>query len=195
MHITHRRRARSNAVFLSLMLSVVLTACSNGSDEAVDHNKQDVEFAQDMIVHHSQALEMAKLAPAKAESERVKTLAGKIEGAQQPEIDTMNAWLQSWGEDAVDPSSSGADHAAHGSSMPGVMTEDDMKRLESLNGPAFDKAFLEMMIEHHTGAIEMAGIENEQGKNLDAKVLAQSIATSQQAEINEMRDLLTQSGR
>lgn len=146
------------------------------------HNAQDVMFAQMMIPHHEQAVTMAKQAATKASSPEVKRLAAQIERAQGPEIQKMKGWLQTWGE----PMSS--DHGMHMGD--GMMSEQDMKRLDSLSGKAFDKAFLEMMIKHHQGAIAMARTEQAQGSSTDAKTLANSIVTSQSAEIATMRKLL-----
>jgi uncharacterized protein (DUF305 family) len=125
---------------------------------------------------------MAKQAAAKASSPEVKKLAGQIEGAQQPEIKKMTGWLRTWGA-----SSSGDMGMDHGS---GMMSEKDMKKLGTLSGKPFDKAFLQMMIQHHQGAVTMAKTEQASGSSADAKTLASSIVTSQSAEIETMRKLL-----
>ena len=75
--------------------------------------------------------------------------------------------------------------------MPGMMSDDDMSGLEKATGAQFDQMFLTMMIEHHTGAIEMAKIEQSKGKNADAKALAKQIEADQTAEIAEMKELQT----
>ncbi len=151
-----------------------------------EHNAADVKFAKDMIPHHAQAIEMAKLAPSRAPSPQVKALAQKIEGAQDPEIKTMSEWLGKWGEE-VPPAHGGA--SGHGS-MPGMMSADEMTKLEKATGAAFDKMFLDMMIRHHEGAIEMAKTEQKDGKYADAKALAATIEKAQAAEIAEMKTLL-----
>ena len=146
------------------------------------HNAQDVMFAQMMIPHHQQAVVMAKQAATKASSPQVKQLAGQIEQAQGPEIQKMTGWLTTWG--ASQPS---------GSSMQmgdGMMSAHDMANLDKLSGKSFDQAFLQMMIKHHQGAITMAKTEQAQGSSADAKALADSIVTSQSAEITEMQKLL-----
>jgi uncharacterized protein (DUF305 family) len=156
-------------------------------------NAADVMFAQMMIPHHRQAIEMAALADTRAASAEVKALATKIKQAQQPEIDTMNEWLTAWGKPAPMPSMSGGmdmGDMGHGP-MPGVMSDADMAKLAAAKGAAFDKQFLTMMISHHEGAITMAKQETAQGSNPDAKALAAKIITDQQAEITQMRDLLT----
>ena len=151
--------------------------------EAVDeapHNDADIAFAQQMIPHHEQAIEMASLAATNASDQRVKDLAVQIEAAQSPEIEEMRAWLESWGEDAE----GAAPHEGMG------MSTDDMAALEAATGSEFDRMFLEMMIEHHTSAIEMAEIEIADGEFPDAIEMANAIKTSQQAEIDEMEALL-----
>ncbi|MFF0510355.1 DUF305 domain-containing protein [Streptomyces sp. NPDC004250] len=152
------------------------------------HNAQDVAFAQGMIPHHRQALEMARLAADRSATPEVADLAARVEKAQDPEITTMTGWLRTWGEE-VPESRSGMDHSAH-SGMPGMMDGRDMAELEKASGRAFDTKFLTMMVEHHEGAVEMAGTEKAKGRYAPAKALADDIVTAQQAEITEMNGLL-----
>ncbi|QTE03017.1 DUF305 domain-containing protein [Streptomyces cyanogenus] len=158
------------------------------------HNAQDVLFAQGMVPHHRQAVVMADLAPSRAKSQQVKDLAAKIKQAQDPEITTMSGWLKAWGEKAPDAGMAGMGHSAmpgmDHSSMPGMMSDDDMGKLKDLSGDAFDKAFVQMMISHHQGAIEMAKTEQAKGAYGPAKTMAKSIVTSQSAEITEMNKIL-----
>jgi uncharacterized protein (DUF305 family) len=151
---------------------------------AADHNNQDVMFAQMMIPHHQQAVDMAKLAETRASKADVKELAKQIEAAQDPEIQMMSDWLKSWGV-AMPSTMPTMDHG-----MPGMMPEADMKKLEGLSGAAFDKAVLEMMIKHHEGAIEMARQELSSGASEPAKKLADAIISGQSAEITKMKQLL-----
>lgn len=152
------------------------------SAPATGHNAQDVMFAQMMIPHHQQAITMAKQATTKASSPDVKQLAQQIEQAQGPETQKMTGWLQSWG------ASTSSDDGMHMGD--GMMSDKDMKKLDTLSGKAFDKAFLQMMIKHHQGAITMAKTEQAQGSFADAKAMANNIVTSQSAEITTMRKLL-----
>lgn len=178
-------------VAATLLATVTLSACgSDKSNSASDHNAQDMSFAANMIPHHGQAIEMAKVAVTQAKSDQVKALAARIQEAQQPEIDKMNGWLRGWGEKEVDPSMSTSGHMGHDMSMQGMMSDDDMMKLHSESGSAFDRMFLQMMIQHHNGAIEMAKTEMSTGKYADAKSMASSIATSQQSEVTEMENLL-----
>ncbi|WP_060179249.1 DUF305 domain-containing protein [Streptomyces sp. IMTB 1903] len=150
------------------------------------HNAADTAFAKGMIPHHRQAVEMADLAPSRARSAEVKKLAEDIRKAQDPEIKTLSGWLASWGEQV--PAEGAMDHSAHG--MSGMMTAEQMDRLKSASGAAFDTAFMELMVEHHEGAVAMAKTEQAQGAFPAAKAMADAIVTSQSAEIAQMNKLL-----
>ncbi|MEU0946221.1 DUF305 domain-containing protein [Streptomyces canus] len=195
------RRACLAAVAVSAALT--LTACGGDSDDsgsaasspsvsaetsAGTHNAQDVSFAQGMIPHHQQAVEMAGLAADRASSAEVKDLAARIEKAQGPEIETMSGWLRTWGE-KVPEAMPGMDHSAH-SGMAGMMDSADMEKLGKASGKDFDSMFLTMMVEHHEGAVEMAGTEKAKGKDQAATAMAGDIVTAQNAEIGEMKKLL-----
>ncbi|MDX3186697.1 MULTISPECIES: DUF305 domain-containing protein [Streptomyces] len=151
-----------------------------------EHNAADVAFAKGMIPHHRQAVEMADLASRRAQSAQVKILAGEIKKAQAPEIKTLSGWLTSWGEEV--PAEGVMDHSMHG--MDGMMTGEDMDSLKKSSGKAFETAFLEMMIKHHEGAVDMAKTEKADGSFPDAKKMADAIITSQTAEISRMNSLL-----
>ena len=171
------------------------TVAGAPSAEAVrpQHNAADVAFAQGMIPHHAQAISMAGQAVSRASSPEVKDLATKISAAQGPEIDLMNSMLAAWGSPTVAPNAIGMPAMpgmAPGSSMPGMMSDAEMSQLSTLSGPAFDKSFLSMMIQHHSGAIQMAQTEQAQGENPQAKDLAGRIIVDQQQELGQMRALL-----
>ena len=169
---------------------------SESSTATAEYNDADVMFAQSMIVHHRQAIEMAKLASTRAQSADVKQLAADVEAAQDPEIQTMSSWLTSWGADVPSDDMSGMDEDMGGmegmnhSGMSGMMTDADMRKLRTASGTEFDRMFLQMMIGHHQGAIEMAMSEKDQGKNDEAVALAEKISSTQSAEITKMRELL-----
>ncbi|WP_410641379.1 DUF305 domain-containing protein [Amycolatopsis sp. lyj-346] len=152
-----------------------------------DHNADDVMFAQQMIPHHSQALDMAKLVPSRSTDPKVVDLAGRIEKAQDPEIRQLQGWLSTWGAS----STSEMPGMNHGS-MPGLMPAEDMTKLEAAKGTEFDEMWLDMMIRHHQGAVDMAGTELSKGGSSDAKALARKIIDAQRAEITEMQGLLRQ---
>lgn len=147
-------------------------------------NEADVKFARAMIPHHQQAVEMSEMLLAKdGVDSRVRRLAEKIKAAQGPEIDKLQGWLQEWG--VPDPSDSGMGHG-----MDGMMSEQDMAELGEASGPEAAVLFLEQMVRHHEGAVEMARTERESGSDPQAVDLAQSIIDAQEAEIARMQDLL-----
>jgi len=171
------------------------TEDGEGGDQAAP-NRADVDFTRAMIVHHEQALEMASLAEDRADAEEVRALATRIGAAQQPEIDRMQQWLEAWGEDAPE----GGDGLEHGGmdmggggSM-GMMSSEDMGRLEEASGAEFDRMFLEMMIEHHRGAIAMAREVQVDGSHPDVLALAADVVSDQEAEVDEMEQLLEDLG-
>ncbi|MEJ2867198.1 DUF305 domain-containing protein [Actinomycetospora sp. OC33-EN08] len=146
------------------------------------HNAADVAFVQGMIPHHQQAIMMSDLVATRSASPEITQLAASISGAQGPEIEQMTRMLSTWG---VAPGGSM-------SGMSGMMGPQQMQQLQTLAGPAFDRAWLGMMIEHHTGAVEMSRVELAQGQDSGARALATDIVTSQQAEIGQMQTLLGQ---
>ncbi|WP_030692283.1 DUF305 domain-containing protein [Streptomyces globisporus] len=167
---------------------VTASAPAAGADSAPgDFNDADVMFAQMMIPHHEQALEMAELADGRAEDPEVKKLGVAIEQAQDPEIRKMKAWLKGWGK----PES--ADHGSgHGSGhgMSGMMSDQDMKDLAATKGKAFDRKFAELMIAHHDGAVAMAKDEQKNGANATARKLADDVVRTQSAEVDQLRKIL-----
>lgn len=149
--------------------------------QSAEVNQADIMFTAMMIPHHEQAIEMADLVLAKDDIDpEVAALAERIKAAQAPEIEQMTQWLDDWGVTEM-PSSMG-----HG----GMMGDGDMEALEQASGPEAQRLFLEGMIVHHEGAIDMAEDELAGGENPDARQLASSIIESQSAEIAEMRELL-----
>jgi uncharacterized protein (DUF305 family) len=156
---------------------------SHSTSGATMHNKADIRFAQAMIPHHKQAVDMAKLATGRASDPRVKDLAARVEAAQVPEVMKMTGWLDTWGAQMPDDMT-----AMDG--MPGMMSTADIHALTAATGTAFDKRFLTLMIAHHTGALTMAQGELTEGSDPAAKALAQSITDGQTTEINEMTALL-----
>jgi len=179
----------------AFVLGAAACGGSNGSKaSASDFNTADVTFTQEMIAHHTQAIEMAKLAPSRATDAGVKDLAKRIQAAQDPEISRMKQWLKDWGKPMSsngEVSSDSGDHggmADHGSGK-GMMSEAEMGTLMGTRGSKFHMMFLEMMTSHHMGAIDMAKAELADGKSADAKKLAQDIIDAQTKEIAEMKTL------
>jgi uncharacterized protein (DUF305 family) len=164
------------------------TGSSSGESAASSHNDADLTFVQGMIPHHEQAVHMADMADDAASSAEVRDLAERIEAAQEPEIETMQGWLEDWG---VEEDSHGSmEGMGHGSGMPGMMSDSDLRDLDRAGGRAFDRMFLTMMIAHHEGAIEMSETELADGQDPDVKALAKDIAAAQTKEIAEMKRLL-----
>ena len=177
------------------------TSSSSSTSSGSDVNHADVLFAQSMIPHHRQAVLMARMAKRHAATTAVRSLAGRIEAAQGPEINTMAGWLRAWGKKVPSTTRDGmggmGHDMGHGTAsmdvrdMPGMMSSTDMGDLDAATGTRFDRMFLTMMIRHHRGAIEMAKTEQAHGTNQDAVALAKKIETAQTAEIATMRQLLT----
>jgi uncharacterized protein (DUF305 family) len=168
-------------------VSDVADKAVDAAKEAVGFNDDDVMFAQMMIPHHEQAIEMADIAldPLSGASDAVKSLATRIKAAQDPEISKMKAFLTSWKE-RLTPDSS----MDHSDMMSGMLSAEDMKKLSSLRGAEFDREWMNGMIEHHEGAIEMAKDVLKDGKDSAVKALANLVATVQDSEILEMKKLL-----
>jgi uncharacterized protein (DUF305 family) len=144
-------------------------------------------FAQMMIPHHEQAIEMSDMAldPTMGASEEILDLATQIKDAQDPEITQMKNLLMAWNKpEAAD---SGMDHS---SMMSGMMSSDEMAELGKKMGKDFDVAWAEAMIAHHEGAIEMANTVLDDGTNADIRALAQAVIKGQQAEIETLRSLV-----
>jgi uncharacterized protein (DUF305 family) len=164
------------------------TSGSPDSTAGVTPNATDVAFARDMIPHHRQAIEMADLAADRAASTEVRALAGQIRQAQDPEIIQMAGWLTEWGQPVPGEGQHAGQDDHHG--MPGMMTGDEMAALHAAAGAEFDRLFLDMMIRHHEGAVQMAGILRDDGVHPAVRQLAETITASQQAEISQMREIL-----
>jgi uncharacterized protein (DUF305 family) len=200
-----------SAMMTSPMMSGQASAMMSPPASA-DHNAADLSFAQQMIVHHQGAVEMADLAPSRAANQDVMDLAAGIKAAQAPEIEQMTGWLALWGAAMASTSAAttddgmgGMDHGGmsgmgtsgpmsaggdSGMAMPGMMSDAQMQELTDATGADFDRLFLQLMIVHHQGAIEMSDTEIAQGSNPAALALAEAIKTSQTAEITEMQQLL-----
>jgi uncharacterized protein (DUF305 family) len=196
--ITVRVAAVLAAVAAALFLSSCSSPASDGhtgeehSDEPVitgqpaGYNADDVAFATNMIPHHQQAVELSAMVPDRSTNDQLVALAKQISAAQQPEINVMKVFLVQWNENP----DTNSGHSGHGSTKQGMVDEATMTKLTSLNGAEFDRLWLESMISHHQGAIEMAKAEIANGDNEDAKTLATNIVTTQEAEIGQMKQML-----
>lgn len=178
---------------IAVTMTFALSACSTDSSEPTESsdseqqetseefNDADVEFTTGMIPHHQQAVVMSEMAVDQGGPE-VSDLAERIEAAQGPEIETMTTWLQDWGVDVPTGMEGMADM--------GMQDPGDMQDLMGAQGEQFDTAWLEMMIEHHEGAISMARTQQDEGVNPEAVDLAGTIIEAQQSEIVEMEQML-----
>lgn len=161
---------------LLVVLASLLTlmGCSTNSDSG--YSSQDIMFAEMMIPHHQQAIEMSDLALQNSKDPEVLKLAQQIKDAQAPEIEEMKSW--------------GASSDAHmGHMMDGMLSDDEMADLRMATGPEFDRLFLEGMIKHHEGAIDMAEMVIDSRK-ADVAALAKAIIEAQRTEISTMKELL-----
>ena len=196
--MTRRVAAALAALAAALFLSSCSSPASDGqaahqqTDQPVitaqpaGYNADDVAFATNMIPHHEQAVELSAMVPDRSTNAELIALAQQISAAQQPEIDVMKVFLVQWKEN---PDTNSGD-AGHGSTMQGMVDAATVTQLESMNGAEFEKLWLESMIRHHQGAIEMAKAEIANGDNVDAKTLATNIVTTQEAEIGQMKQML-----
>jgi len=147
-----------------------------------EYSGDDIMFAQMMIPHHQQAVEMSDLALKNSNNPQVLKLAEQIKAAQEPEISQMKSWLSSAGQSLM------GDHGMH---MDGMLSDDEIEQLRQSTGIVFDKLFLTGMIAHHEGALSMVSMIKD-SENEEAKTLAQNIKVSQSAEIDLMKRYLAE---
>jgi uncharacterized protein (DUF305 family) len=164
------------------------------SGSSTEYSAEEVMFAQMMIPHHEQALEMSQLALSVSTYSKILDLAQRIFDGQAPEIEEMQSWIDTSGvatgmaHDMPDGSVMNNNMMDHGR-MSGMVSAEQMEELASLQSPEFDVLFLQLMIEHHEGALEMVEmIENSE--NEEVKKLVTEIVEAQTREIEEMRTLL-----
>lgn len=161
-------------VLVFLIAAFMSAGCSTSSDSG--YSSQDIMFAEMMIPHHQQAIEMSDLALQNSQDPEVLKLAQQIKDAQAPEIEEMKSW--------------GASSDAHmGHMMDGMLSDDEMADLKMTTGQEFDRLFLEGMIKHHEGAIDMAEMVID-SKKADVAALARAIIEAQRTEISTMKELL-----
>ena len=164
------------------------------ADTARRPTSADLAFMKGMIGHHAQALVMTALVPERSSRPELGLLAERIDASQRQEISQMQLWLRDRGEEAPDPSSPHAHHGAgHAELMPGMLTPEDLARLTAASGNAFDRLFLEFMIRHHEGALQMvADLRRTPGALQEPQLFdfASDVDADQRAEIARMRRLL-----
>jgi len=201
------RMPLSGAITITLGL-MTLSACttsvtmddagsySSGSGEnaASNHSQQDIMFAQMMIPHHEQALEMSVVALATSSNEDVLDLAQRIFDGQGPEIELMQSWIDSGARDGgmsheMPDGTMMDDGIMGGGVMEGMVSDEVLAELSTLESPEFDRLFLELMIGHHEGALAMVQMI-EGSDSAEARALAQEITAAQEAEIAQMKLVL-----
>ena len=187
--------AASEAAAGSAPAGATSTAEASGSAAEIspEHDDADVMFAQMMIPHHRQAVDMSEILLAKEDvPAEVRDFAQQVIDAQGPEIQRMEAMLSTWGQEPTMSESGGSggmDHGDHGG-MSGMMGEEDMQALQDAQGTEAARLYLEQMTAHHRGAVEMARDEADNGQNPQAVALAQDVISAQEAEITRMEQLL-----
>ncbi|MBY8850722.1 DUF305 domain-containing protein [Saccharothrix longispora] len=158
-----------------------------GTDRWVAPSEADVTYVAKMILHHRQALDMAALAPQRAQHETVKGLASRIHDTQGPEIGAMEQWRRQYAENAPAHGHSGSLPEVDHASMPGMATDAQMAALEAATGAEFDRLFLQLMIAHHEGALRMAVDLLSNGSDVRVEEMANDVVASQSDEIARMR--------
>mgnify|MGYP003346517603 CR=1 FL=1 len=194
-------RNRTATILATLACGLLLVSgCSSSSSDggsatstipkSASFNSTDVGYAQGMIPHHAQAIEMARLVPDRSTNDDVRALAAAIEAAQGPEITELQGWLRDWGQ-KVPPADGDHDMSEYPAmTMTGMLSAADMRRLEGADGTEFDRLFLEFMVLHHEGAVEMAEDEVAGGKAPETVEQAERVIRDQTAEIAGIERIL-----
>jgi uncharacterized protein (DUF305 family) len=157
----------------------------------------DTKFMTGMIAHHAQALTMAAMAPTHGASPAIRTLAARIENAQNDEIRLMQNWLRDRGQPVPELHRMDGRVMVHGAdhdmSMPGMLTPERLAELDRARGAEFDRLFLTGMIQHHRGAVVMVQelfATDGAGQDEAAFKLASDVQVDQKTEIARMHQLL-----
>lgn len=199
-------RIRPAHVVIAVLAAILLLAVGiiggrflAGNPEPGDASA-DAGFARDMQRHHAQAVEMSMLVLDRTDSEPVRALAYDIALTQQQQIGQMYAWLQDWGLPQTgsgppmqwmpDHQMSSAEMGDQQMSMPGMATEEDLQQLRESQGPEAERLYLDMMIDHHRGGVQMAQAALDAATTVQVRDLAGKLIESQSSEIDAMSTLL-----
>ena len=164
-------------LLLVLISALFLSGCATSAQSNSEYSADDINFAEMMIPHHEQAIEMSEIALLNTTNSEVLQLAQQIKDAQSPEIDLMKSWK-------------GVRISTHsGHMMEGMLSESELSDLREAKESEFDALFLQGMIKHHEGAIVMAQ-EVASSKNLEVANLSAAIIAAQELEIATMKELL-----
>ncbi|MFE0027392.1 DUF305 domain-containing protein [Amycolatopsis sp. NPDC059021] len=200
-------------LLIGATIGMFLTRLSDGSDDTATPKAGSVEvgFAQDMSVHHLQAVTMANWARDHSTDPEIRQIAFDIQSTQLEQIGRMKGWLMLWGqpEQAIgaymkwmtEPMGHGhggsapmSMQPANGAPMPGMASEAELSKMQTLTGKALDVDFLQLMLRHHQGGTDMAQYGYDHSQLPAVKALAQSMLTSQGAEMNQMTLMLKARG-
>lgn len=211
---------RFGALAIAALLAVGCSNASNGRGDQSAHptdSSAEVGFARDMSVHHSQAVAMAEAIRDRTTDPELKLLASDIALGQQNQIGRMTGWLDEWGltisstntpmvwmdvtPDVNSPgmssmvmSSSPSIAPATAASMPGMATRPEISALSTLPIDQAEISFLQLMIAHHRGGVQMAAAILARTQRPDVRLIANSIVKSQGSEIDLMTQMLARRG-
>ncbi|MEH1130589.1 DUF305 domain-containing protein [Micromonospora sp. CPCC 206061] len=193
-------RIRSLALLASAAGAVIALVAGCGGDSAspsdgatplaetpasaTAFNDADVMFAQQMIPHHQQVVDLAKLAQTKASSAGLKRLAADMKAADTTVVSTITTMLTGWGKPTAMEG-----EMAHGS-MPGMTSEKDVDMLKSMSGTEFDRMFIQVMIAHHNGSMQMTMEQQSNGASPEAKALAGQMHQTQTEQVARLQEIL-----
>jgi uncharacterized protein (DUF305 family) len=207
-HVDSNRRLRRILIAVMAVAALVAVVAGSfywGTKVAPDNNAMptvnsvDAGFARDMATHHQQAVTMAGYVRDNPSNRNVANLAYDIETSQMIQLGEMTGWLDTWGISRTSgtPMSwmPGGHHmVSAGGLMPGMATPAQMAKLQTLHGKAMDILFLQLMIRHHQGGVEMARYATQHAQEPYVRTLAGHMLAAQSTEIIEMEQLLRQLG-
>lgn len=164
-------------LIITLLATLLMTSCASTPQLSSQFSSADIQFAEEMMLHHEQAVLMSDIALTNSSSEEILSLAQEIKAAQAPEIEQMKSW-------------EGVSASMHiGHMMDGMLSDEQIQQLRDSEGSTFDRLFLEGMIAHHQGAIKMA--QKVTGSaNKEVAALAAAIIEAQEKEIAFMQELI-----
>ncbi|GAA3036567.1 DUF305 domain-containing protein [Actinokineospora globicatena] len=208
-------RGRSTLVYAAAALVVLLVgatagmlitlAATGGGEDTPGADSIDVGFAQDMRVHHLQAITLAGMARDRSDDTEVRQLAFDIESTQLDQSGQLSGWLTAWGQPTLPPTDqphmrwmAGATHSHSSPSgldlMPGMATSEELMKLRALKDPEFTVYFLQLMLRHHEGGLEMASYAADHARVPYVRNLASKIQQGQSAEVKLLTSMLTSRG-
>ncbi|MCD2441422.1 DUF305 domain-containing protein [Agromyces sp. SYSU K20354] len=158
------------------------------------HVEADSEFMLDMIQHHDQAIEMTGFVDENTDDRDIRLLAERMRVSQEDELKSMTRWLQ---DRFIPVNEAGAGHGHDGDAMPGMLTDDELAALEAATDAEFDRLFLESMIRHHQGALQMVGELYAAGGGNESEIdqFARHVESDQGVEIARMQQMLAERTR